>query len=174
MQQEQTVLFLCTGNSARSIMAEGILRKDGAGRFKAYSGGAEPSYEINPWALKTLETHGYPTDGYKSKKWDEFADPEAYDIDFVFTVCDSAADEVCRIWLGQPLTTHWGISDPAAVKGTDEEISKAFNEAFYFIKKRIDAFLSLDLSSLNFYELKHELNKIGELEGATKKALMHT
>ena len=124
------VLFLCTGNTARSILAEGILRKDGAGRFNAYSAGSQPKGTVNPFALKVLGSFGYPTDGYRSKSWDEFAKPDAPVMDFIFTVCDSAAGEACPVWPGHPASAHWGIEDPAAVEGTDIEKERAFVQAF--------------------------------------------
>ena len=124
------VLFLCTGNTARSIMAEGILRKDGAGRFRSFSAGSQPKGIVNPFALKVLGSFGYPTDGYRSKSWEEFAAPGAPVMDFVFTVCDSAAGEACPVWPGQPMTAHWGIEDPAAVEGSDVQKEAAFNHAF--------------------------------------------
>ena len=127
------VLFLCTGNTARSVLAESILRKDGAGRFNAYSAGSQPKGVVNPYALKTLAAFGYPADGFRSKSWDEYAQSGAPKMDFVFTVCDNAAGEVCPIWPGQPMTAHWGIEDPAAFEGSDIEKQRAFNEAFRFL-----------------------------------------
>ena len=124
------VLFLCTGNTARSIMAEAILRKDGAGRFNAFSAGSQPKGVVNPYALKTLAAYGYPAEDFRSKSWDEYATPGAPVMDFVFTVCDNAAGEVCPIWPGQPRTAHWGIEDPAAIEGGDIVKQRAFNEAF--------------------------------------------
>ncbi len=161
------VLFLCTGNSARSILAEGILRKDGAGRFNAYSAGSQPKGQVNPFALKTLDAYGYPSQGYRSKSWDEFAGPGAPVMDFVFTVCDSAAGEACPLWPGQPVTAHWGIEDPAAVEGSVVEKERAFNQAFRFMKNRISAFLALPLQSLDAVALTSRVQDIGTLEGAT-------
>lgn len=134
------VLFLCTGNTARSILAEGILRKDGAGRFNAYSAGSYPKGVVNPFALKVLDALGYPTDGYRSKSCDEFAKPGAPVMDFVFTVCDSAAGEPCPVWPGQPMTAHWGIEDPAAGEGLDIEKERAFSQAAKYLKTRISLF----------------------------------
>jgi arsenate reductase len=164
------VLFLCTGNTARSVLAEGLLRQEGAGRFRAFSAGSQPKGVVNPFALKTLEAHGYPTDGYRSKSWEEFAIPGAPQMDFVFTVCDSAAGEACPVWPGQPMTAHWGIEDPAAVEGTDIDKQRAFNEAFRFLRNRIRAFTSLRMKSLNVMTLKSKLEDIGRLEGGTTKA----
>ena len=161
------VLFLCTGNTARSVLAEGILRKDGAGRFNAFSAGSQPKGVVNPIALKTLEAFDYPTDGYRSKSWDEFATPGAPKMDFVFTVCDSAAGEACPVWPGQPMTAHWGIEDPAAVEGTDIERQRAFNDAFRFMRNRISAFIALPMKSLDAMALQRELSGIGRLDGAT-------
>ncbi|WP_036280545.1 arsenate reductase ArsC [Methylocystis sp. ATCC 49242] len=161
------VLFLCTGNTARSVLAEGILRKDGAGRFNAYSAGSQPKGVVNPYALKTLAEFGYPTDGFRSKSWDEFAAPDAPKMDFVFTVCDSAAGEACPIWPGQPMTAHWGIEDPAAVEGSDLEKQRAFNEAFRYMKNRIWLLLAVPIARLDKLALKNRLQEIGESEGAT-------
>lgn len=161
------VLFLCTGNTARSVLAEGILRKDGAGRFNAYSAGSQPKGVVNPYALKTLAEFGYPTDGFRSKSWDEFAAPDAPKMDFVFTVCDSAAGEACPIWPGQPMTAHWGIEDPAAVEGSDLEKQRAFNEAFRYMKNRISLLLAVPIARLDKLALKNRLQEIGESEGAT-------
>ncbi len=164
------VLFLCTGNTARSVLAEGILRQEGAGRFRAFSAGSQPKGVVNPFALETLGAHDYPTDGYRSKSWEEFAGADAPQMDFVFTVCDSAAGEACPVWPGQPMTAHWGIEDPAAVEGTDVEKQRAFNEAFRFLRNRIRAFVALPLRSLDAMTLKTKLGDIGRLEGATAKA----
>jgi arsenate reductase len=161
------VLFLCTGNTARSILAEGILRKDGAGRFNAYSAGSRPKGVVNPFALKVLESYGYPTEGYRSKSWEEFSGPDAPPMDFVFTVCDSAAGEACPVWPGHPATAHWGIEDPAAVEGSDIEKECAFVQAFEFLRSRIGAFISLPLASLDAVSLQSRLREIGESEGAT-------
>src|SRR3712207_1976892 len=136
------VLFLCTGNTARSVLAESILRMDGAGRFQAFSAGSHPKGVINPFALKVLGSFGYPTEGFRSKSWDEFARPGAPTMDFIFTVCDGAAGEACPIWLGHPATAHWGIEDPAAVEGPDIEKERAFVQAFRFMKSRMSAFLA--------------------------------
>ncbi|MCB1545046.1 MAG: arsenate reductase ArsC [Rhodoblastus sp.] len=161
------VLFLCTGNTARSVLAEGILRKDGAGRFKAFSAGSQPKGIVNPCALKTLAAYNYPADGYRSKSWDEFAAPGAPKMDFVFTVCDSAAGEACPVWPGQPMTAHWGIEDPAAVEGTDIDKERAFAEAFRYMRNRIGAFIALPMKSLDQMALQKKLGEIGGMEGAT-------
>jgi arsenate reductase len=164
------VLFLCTGNTARSILAESILRRDGAGRFNAFSAGSQPKGTVNPFALKVLEANGYPTYGLRSKSWDEFADPGAPVMDFVFTVCDSAAGEACPVWPEQPMTAHWGIEDPARVEGTDLEKEAAFVRAFRFLKNRISVFLNLPIASIDAMALGQRLRDIGEMEGATRKA----
>ena len=164
------VLFLCTGNSARSILAEGILRKDGAGRFNAFSAGSHPKPEVNPFALKVLEAYGYPSDGLRSKSWDEFAASGAPVMDFVFTVCDNAAGEACPLWPGQPMTAHWGIEDPAAVEGSDIEKERAFVTAFKYLKNRISIFTSLPIRSLDKMALGAKLREIGGLDGATERA----
>ena len=164
------VLFLCTGNSARSILAESILGKDGVGRFNAFSAGSHPKGAVNPFALKVLAAHGYPTEGYRSKSWDEFAAPGAPKMDFVFTVCDAAAGEACPIWPGQPMIAHWGIEDPAAVEGTDIDKERAFNAAFRYMRNRIAAFVALPLNSLDALSLKAKLREIGRLDGATNAA----
>jgi len=161
------VLFLCTGNTARSVLAEGILRKDGEGRFRAFSAGSQPKGRVNPFALKVLDSFGYPSDGYRSKSWDEFAGPDAPQMDFIFTVCDSAAGEACPVWLGHPATAHWGIEDPAAVEGTDLEKEAAFVQAFKYLKNRISLFLNLPIETLDGAALKRELHEIGRIEGAT-------
>lgn len=163
------VLFLCTGNSARSILAESILRKDGEGRFRAFSAGSDPRGQVNPFALKVLESVGYPTDGMRSKNWLEFAAPDAPVMDFVFTVCDNAAGETCPVWPGQPMTAHWGIEDPAAVEGTDLEKHTAFITAFRYLKNRLGSFLSLPLGSIDKLSLGTKLRDIGNREGATSR-----
>src|SRR3712207_683557 len=163
------VLFLCTGNTARSILAEGILRKDGAVRFQAFSAGSQPKGVVNAFALKVLESFGYPTEGFRSKSWDEFSGPGAPSMDFVFTVCDSAAGEAGPVWPGHPVTAHWGIEDPAAVEGLDVEKERAFNQAFRFMKNRISAFLSLPVQSLDAEALTTRVRAIGALEGATRE-----
>jgi len=161
------VLFLCTGNSARSILAESILRKDGAGRFNGFSAGSHPKGAINPFALKVLDAYGYPADGFRSKSWDEFSVPAAPRMDFVFTVCDTAAGEACPFWPGQPMTAHWGIEDPAAVEGTDVQKEAAFNLAFRYLKNRISVFISLPIRSLDRMALGAKLQEIGQMEGAS-------
>ena len=161
------VLFLCTGNTARSILAEAILRKDGAGRFNAFSAGSQPKGIVNPFALKVLEGLGYPTDGFRSKSWQEFSGVDAPVMDFIFTVCDSAAGEACPVWPGHPASAHWGIEDPAAVEGTDIDKERAFVQAARFLKNRISAFLALPMASLDEVALSHRLREIGRLEGAT-------
>ena len=162
------VLFLCTGNTARSVLAEGILRKEGAGRFNAFSAGSQPKGVVNPFALKVLGAYGYPVEGYRSKSWDEFATPGAPVMDFVFTVCDSAAGEACPFWPGQPMTAHWGIADPAGVEGADMEKEAAFVTAFKQMRNRICAFTALPVKSLDRLSLKARLDAIGQLEGATR------
>lgn len=161
------VLFLCTGNSARSILAEAILRKDGAGRFNAFSAGSQPKGVVNPLALKVLAALDYPTDGFRSKAWDEFAVSGAPEMDFVFTVCDDAAGEICPVWPGQPMTAHWGIEDPSSVEGTDIEKQHAFGTAARFMKNRITAFLNLPLTSIDRMAVDHHLKRIGHMEGTT-------
>jgi len=162
------VLFLCTGNSARSILAESILRKDGQGRFRSFSAGSQPKGQINPFALKVLEALNYPTEGMRSKSWQEFAAPGAPVLDFVFTVCDSAAGESCPVWPGQPMTAHWGIEDPAGVEGTAIEKEAAFVAAFRYLKNRIGVFTSLPLRSIDKLSLGTKLREIGRLDGATQ------
>lgn len=160
-------LFLCTGNSARSILAETILRKDGAGRFRAFSAGSQPKGEVNPLALKVLKRMEYPIDGLRSKSWTEYSAPGAPVMDFIFTVCDNAAGEACQIWPGQPATAHWGIEDPAAVEGTDLQREAAFATAFHYLKNRILQFASLPMSSIDRLSLATRLHEIGHLDGAT-------
>ena len=162
------VLFLCTGNSARSILAESILRKVGAGRFKSFSAGSTPKGTVHPLALHTLESLGYPAHPFRSKNWLEFAAPDAPVMDFVFTVCDNAAGEACPVWPGQPMTAHWGIEDPAAVEGTELEKQAAFNAAFRYLKNRIEVFVSLPLKSIDKLSLGTKLREIGRSEGASR------
>ena len=161
------VLFLCTGNSARSILAESIMRKDGAGRFRSFSAGSHPKREINPFALKVLRAASYPIDGMRSKSWLEFASPDAPALDFVFTVCDNAAGEACPVWPGQPMTAHWGIEDPATVQGSDLEKEAAFVAAFRYLKNRISIFMNLPLRSIDALSLATRLREIGKLEGSS-------
>jgi arsenate reductase len=156
------VLFLCTGNSARSILAEAILNRRGKGRFKAFSAGSHPKGSVHPLALALLERKGLPTEGLRSKAWDEFAKPGAPVLDFVFTVCDNAAGEVCPIWPGQPMTAHWGQPDPAAVEGTDLDKTNAFREAFRILERRIDMFTSLPMASLDQLSLGKKVREIGK------------
>ena len=158
----QNVLFVCTGNSARSILAEGLMNQLGAPRFKAYSAGSHPNGVVNPFALSTLATLRIPADGYRSKNWDEFAQPGAPKLDFVFTVCDNAAGEMCPIWPGQPMTAHWGLPDPAAVEGTDLEKAHAFMSTAITLKRRIELMLSLPIKSLDLMAMQRELKQIGQ------------
>ena len=162
------VLFLCTGNSGRSILAESILRKDGAGRFNAFSAGSQPKGAVNPFAIKVLDRLEYPTDGLRSKSWDEFSVPGAPTMDFVFTLCDAAARETCPVWPGQPMTAHWGIEDPAAAEGTDLQKEAAFVAAARYVKNRISVFTNLPLKSLDKLSLTAKLREIGALEGASR------
>jgi arsenate reductase len=155
------VLFLCTGNSARSIMAEAIMNHRGKGMFTAYSAGSHPSGTPRREALEQIESAGMPTDGLRSKSWDEFAAPGAPHLDFVFTVCDNAAKEACPYWPGHPMTAHWGVADPAAAQGTPEEISRAFLDAFVVLDRRIGLFLSLPLATLQQLAIEKEINRIG-------------
>jgi arsenate reductase len=165
------VLFLCTGNSARSIIAEAILNEVGRGRFRAFSAGSHPKGRVNPEALRLLQSLGYDTSGFRSKSWGEFADPGAPLLDFVFTVCDNAAGETCPVWLGQPMTAHWGIPDPAEAKGTPAEIAFAFKDAYRMLHQRISVFTSLPLKSLDQLSLQKKLREIGRMEGATAKVV---
>ena len=162
MQRRYNVLFLCTGNSARSIMAEAILNHKGAPNFKAYSAGSLPAGVVRPEALKMIGQARLPVNGFRSKSWDEFARPGAPKLDFVFTVCDKAAKEVCPIWPGQPMTAHWGVPDPAAVNGSPEEIEKAFRYAFMTLDRRIGLFLSLPLASLDSLAIQKQIDEIGK------------
>jgi arsenate reductase len=158
------VLFICTGNSARSIMAEGLMNHLGGGRFKAWSAGSYPNGKVNPFALQTLATWRIPTDGYRSKSWDEFAKSDAPRLDFAFTVCDNAAGEVCPVWPGQPMTAHWGVPDPAAVEGSDEQKSRAFMEVAITLRRRVELMLALPLNSLAGLSLQREIDQIGKTE----------
>jgi arsenate reductase len=155
------VLFLCTGNSARSLMAEAILNHRGKPNFIAHSAGSHPTGRVNPFALKQLESSRLPTANLRSKSWDEFAKPDAPPMNFVFTVCDNAAQEICPVWPGQPMTAHWGVPDPAAVTGSPEKIERAFRDAFVTLDRRINLFLSLPLSSLDAMALKKAVDRIG-------------
>lgn len=161
------VMFLCTGNSARSVLAESILNKDGGGKFRAFSAGSHPKGQLHPLAIKVLDGNGYLTDGLRSKSWDEFAQAGSPVMDFVFTVCDNAAGEICPVWPGHPMTAHWGIDDPAAIKGSDIEMQAAFVQAFRYLRNRISAFASLPLASIDKMALGTRLREIGRAEGAT-------
>lgn len=164
------VLFLCTGNSARSIMAESVLRSVGAGRFNAYSAGSQPTGRVNPYALELLEKNHLPTEGLRSKRWDEFAQPDAPQLDFVFTVCDNAAGEVCPVWPGQPMTAHWGIPDPAAAPGDEAARRKAFADACHTLLHRIRIFASLPLDKLDRLSLQRRLEDLGRTQSVRSPA----
>jgi arsenate reductase len=164
------VLFLCTGNSARSIMAEAILNKLGAGKFRAYSAGSQPKGRVNPRTTELLQSLGYDTAGFRSKSWNEFAKPGAPSLDFVFTVCDNAAGETCPVWPGQPMTAHWGVPDPAEAKGSRAEIALAFKDAYRMLHQRIGVFTALPIRSLDQLSLQQRLKEIGCMDGATAKA----
>jgi arsenate reductase len=161
MPGHYNVLFLCTGNSARSIMAEAIMNYKGRPNFTAYSAGSHPSGAVRSEAIAQLETADVPANGLRSKSWDEFAKPDAPKLNFVFTVCDNAAREVCPFWPGQPLTAHWGVPDPAAVRGTAKDIERAYRDAFMLLERRISLFLSLPLASIDNLAIKQEIDKIG-------------
>lgn len=161
MQGRYNVLFLCTGNSARSIMAEAIMNRKGFPAFTSYSAGSHPRNAVHPAALRQIEVARLPVAGLRTKDWAEFAKPGAPQMDFVFTVCDNAAKEVCPVWPGQPMTAHWGVPDPAAVEGTPEQIEKAFRDAFMILDRRISLFLCLPLSSLDKLAIKKEIDRIG-------------
>jgi protein-tyrosine-phosphatase len=163
------VLFLCTGNSARSIIGEAILNKLGAGNFRAYSAGSQPKSQVNPNTIQLLQSLGYDTLGYRSKSWDEFAKAAEPKFDFVFTVCDNAAAEACPVWPGQPMTAHWGIPDPAEATGMPAEIALAFKEAYRLLFQRISIFTALPLRSLDKLSLQGKLRDIGHMEGSTVK-----
>jgi arsenate reductase len=159
------VLFLCTGNSARSILGEVLMNHDGQGRFRAYSAGSQPKGEVHPEALRLLSGLGFETEGLSSKSWDAFTGPDAPQFDFIFTVCDNAAGETCPVWIGHPMTAHWGIEDPAAVEGEGQ--AEAFRQALRFMRKRIELFLSLPLDSIDRMATERALKEIGQIEGAT-------
>ncbi len=163
------VLFLCTGNSARSILAEAVMNHVGQGRFRAYSAGSTPRGDVHPMTLEALHKVGISTEGLRSKGWDEFAVPGAPKMDFVFTVCDNAAGEVCPVWPGQPMTTHWGIEDPAALEGPAFKQQAAFEDALRFMRNRIAAFMSLPLTSIDRMSLTSKLQGIGAMDGTTRK-----
>ena len=161
MQDHYNVLFLCTGNSARSILAEALLNQKGAGRFTAYSAGSHPAGTPRPEALRELASAGISTDGLRSKSWDEFAAADAPQLDFIFTVCDNAANETCPLWPGHPVMAHWGVPDPAAVKGSPEEVARAFHEAFTILDRRINLLLALPISELDAMAREQQLKQIG-------------
>lgn len=160
-EKTYNVLFLCTGNSARSILAEALLTHKGAGRFHGFSAGSHPTGQPRPEALRQLALAGIATDGWRSKSWNEFAAPGAPEMDFIFTVCDNAAGEVCPVWPGHPVTAHWGLPDPAAVRGTDEEVARAFRETFMVLDRRISLLLSLPIGALEEMALKQKVSEIG-------------
>lgn len=164
------VLFLCTGNSARSVLAEAILNQIGEDKFHAYSAGSQPKEKVNPNTIKLLQGLGYDTSNFYSKSWDEFTKPDAPKFDFIFTVCDAAAGETCPIWPGKPATAHWGIADPAAVSGSEVEVAQAFRTAYRYLHNRIELFAALPFESLDQMTLTSKLKEIGRMEGATGKA----
>ena len=159
--QPFNALFLCTGNSARSVMAEAILNKLGDGKFRAYSAGSQPRGQVHPQTLRLLKSLGYDTSAFRSKSWQEFAEPSAPSLDFVFTVCDNAAGETCPIWPGQPMTAHWGVPDPAAAKGTKAQVALAFKDAYRMLHQRICIFSALPIRSLDQLTLQNKLREIG-------------
>ncbi|MCX7628088.1 MAG: arsenate reductase ArsC [Methylophilaceae bacterium] len=158
------VLILCTGNSARSIMAEALFNTLGKGRFKAYSAGSHPTGKVNPFAIEQIQSIGYPTEGLRSKSWDEFTGPDAPQMDFVITVCDRAAGEVCPVWPGNPITAHWGFEDPAALEGTDDEKRALFRKVFHQIRNRVSIFVNLPLTNLDRLAIKREMDDIGRMQ----------
>jgi len=164
------VLFLCTGNSARSVLAEAILNRLGAGKFSAFSAGSQPKGQVNPHTLALLSSLGYETAGVRSKSWSEFARPGAPALDFVFTVCDNAAGETCPVWPGQPMTAHWGVPDPAEATGSEAQVALAFKDAYRMLHQRIGVFAALPIRSLDALSLQQRLTEIGRMEGATAKA----
>lgn len=163
-----SVLFLCTGNSARSIIGEVLMNHYGAGRFRAWSAGSHPKGEVHPMAIETLSGLGFATEGLRSKSWNEFTGPDALEFDFIFTVCDNAAGEACPVWIGHPMTAHWGIEDPAAVEGEGQR--QAFIDAIRFLRRRIELFLELPLKSLDAMAMDRKLKEIGQIDGASLKA----
>jgi protein-tyrosine-phosphatase len=169
IEQPYNVLFLCTGNSARSIVAEAILNKLGGGKFRAFSAGSQPKGEVNPQTTKLLRSLGYNTDAFRSKSWGEFAKPGAPALDFVFTVCDNAAGEACPVWPGQPMTAHWGVPDPAEVTGSDAEVALAFKDAYRMLDRRIGIFAALPIRSLDRLSLQAKLRHIGHITDAVAK-----
>jgi protein-tyrosine-phosphatase len=170
MAEKFNVLFLCTGNSARSIMAETILNRLGVGKFRAFSAGSHPKGQVHPETIRLMQGLRYDTSGLRSKSWSEFAEPGAPLLDFVFTVCDNAAGETCPVWPGQPMTAHWGIPDPAEATGTPAEKALGFKDAYRMLERRIGIFVSLPLRSLDQLSLQHKLREIGRIDGATAKA----
>lgn len=170
MDKSYNVLFLCTGNSARSVIGEAIMNRIGADKFKAYSAGSQPKGAVNPNAIALLRGLGYDTDGFRSKSWNEFAKSGAPQFDFIFTVCDDAAGEACPVWPGQPMTAHWGIADPAAVTGSELEVAQAFREAYRLLYRRIELFAALPVRGLDELTLRAKLREIGQGEGATDRA----
>jgi protein-tyrosine-phosphatase len=162
-------LFLCTGNSARSIMAEAILNKVGQGKFRAYSAGSQPKGQVNPNTVRLLQSFGYDTSGFRSKSWSEFAKPGAPALDFVFTVCDNAAGETCPVWPGQPMTAHWGVPDPAEAQGSPAEVALAFKDAYRILNQRIGIFVALPIASLDRLSLQNKLRDIGRMKDAVAK-----
>jgi arsenate reductase len=170
MDRPYHVLFLCTGNSARSIMAEAILDKLGQGKFLAYSAGSRPKGQVSPHTLRLLQSLGHDTSDFRSKSWSEFAKPGAPALDFVFTVCDSAAGETCPVWPGQPMTAHWGVPDPAQAKGSPAEVALAFRDAYRMLHRRIGIFTALPLRSLDQLSLQRRLKEIGRMDGVAAKA----
>jgi protein-tyrosine-phosphatase len=162
-EHHYNVLFLCTGNSARSIFGEAILNREGGGRFTAFSAGSQPRGEVHPYASELLRQLNYPIDNFHSKSWEKFAAPDAPKLDFVFTVCDDAANEVCPVWPGQPMSAHWGIPDPVSAGGHEAERRLAFAEAYRMLKNRIGAFISLPIASLDRLSLRHKIDAIGKL-----------
>lgn len=174
MTEKFNVLFLCTGNSARSIMAEAILNRVGAGKFRALSAGSHPKGQVHPEAIRLLQGFHYDTSGYRSKSWSEFAEPGAPPLNFVFTVCDNAAGETCPVWPGQPMTAHWGIPDPAEATGTPAQIALAFREAYRMLERRLGIFVSLPLHSLDQLTLQNRLRDIGRMDRAPAKAVEPT
>ena len=170
MIRPRTVLFLCTGNSARSIIAEAILNKARAGRFRAYSAGSQPKGQLNPHTVSLLRGLGYDLSGFRSKSWQEFAKPGAPALDFVFTVCDNAAGETCPVWPGKPMTAHWGVPDPAEATGSAAEVAYAFNDTYRMLNQRIGVFTALPIRSLDQLSLQQRFKEIGRMDGVTAKA----